>query len=407
MRAMRIYIAIALVLALLVPVLASAKGGEGEFASDRVLVKFKAGTSNVEKQKVHTKHGGRVIDEIAEIGVQVVQIPKGRVHEKVKGYKEEKVVEYVEPDYIVRLAGFPNDTGFSQQWGLHNTGTIEGSIPDADIDAPEAWTVTAGRPDIKIAIVDTGIDQGHEDLADNITDNINFTTDEGYDDLFGHGTHVAGIAAAVTNNATGVAGTAYECSLMNVKVLDQQGSGFVSWVASGIIWAANNGAKVINLSLGTSQPSVALKVAVDYAWAHGAVVVAAAGNDGSRKRVFPAFYKDCIAVAASTPADAKADFSTYGGWVDIAAPGVQIYSTLPHDSSLITDYFQTYEYGYLDGTSMATAFVSGVAGLVWASEYGTDNIAVRARIEDTADQVGEIWTTYRIPRVNAYNAVSP
>lgn len=406
MRILRICTAIGLALALLVPVLASAKGGEGEFAPDRVLVKFKAGTSNADKQKAHAKHGSRVIGEIEAINVQVVEVPAGKVKDKVKHYNGEKAVEYAEPDYIFQALGTPGDEYFDLQWGFNNTGQT-GGTSDADIDAPEAWDVTAGGSDVKIAVIDSGIDQDHEDLASKIVANKNFSTSTTVDDLFGHGTHVAGIIAAVTDNEVGVAGAAYDCSLINGKVLRDDGVGYLSWVAEGIVWATDSGAKVINLSLGSPIPSLVLRASIDYAWSQGAVVVAAAGNDGLRKPVFPAYYKNCVAATATDANDAKAVFSTYGKWVDVAAPGVAIYSTLPNHSSLISDYFQTYEYGYLDGTSMSTAFVSGVAGLVWASEYGTDNATVRARIEDTADQAGEIWTTYRIPRVNAYNAVSP
>lgn len=194
---------------------------------------------------------------------------------------------------------------------------------------------------------------------------------------------------------------------MNGKVLADDGSGFYSWVASGIVWAVDNGAKVINMSLAGRVPSLALKAAVNYAWLKGAVLVAAAGNSGIPAPSYPAFYKNCIAVAATDANDAKAGFSTYGKWVDVAAPGVDIYSTLPNHETTLTDLGLPLNYGYGSGTSMATPHVAGVAGLVWATGYYSDNAAVRNRIEDTADQVGTIWTRYRIPRVNAYNAVNP
>ncbi|GAI46832.1 unnamed protein product, partial [marine sediment metagenome] len=146
----------------------------------------------------------------------------------------------------------------------------------------------------------------------------------------------------------------YNSSLMNVKVLGDDGCGYYSWVAQGIIWAANNGADVINLSLSGSSFSSTLQQAVDYAWNHGVVVVAAAGNDGSSNRLYPAYYDNCIAVAATDANDNLASWSNYGSWVDVAAPG-SAYSTKPNG-----------QYGYMAGTSMASPHVAGLAGLVFS-----------------------------------------
>ncbi|MDQ0287815.1 thermitase [Desulfofundulus luciae] len=376
----------------------------GGTAPSRVVVKFKAGTDDAVKRKVHAMHGGRVVREIPALGVQVVEVPAEKAKEKADAYQREGSVEFAEPDCVAKALEIPNDSYFSKQWDMNNTGQTGGK-PDADIDAPEAWDVTASSPSVKIAILDTGIDQDHEDMAGKIVGNVNFTISPTVDDFFGHGTHVAGIAAAVGNNEKGIAGTAYNASLMNVKVLDDTGSGYYSWIAEGIVWAVDNGARVINMSLGGTQPSRLLEQAVNYAWSKGAVLVAAAGNEGSKQPLYPAAYKNCIAVAATDANDQKAAFSSYGKWVTVAAPGVNIFSTLPNHPSVVGSYLGVTGYGALDGTSMATPHVSGVAALVWASKYGTGNQAVRKRIESTADRIAGTGTYWAYGRVNAYNAV--
>ena len=358
-------------------------------APDRILVKFQPGTLEATKGDINRKYGGTVVDAIPGIGVQVVKIPKDQVEDKVKGYLREASVQFAEPDYIATAVFEPDDTYFANQWGM------------TQIDAPEAWDITQGSADIKIAILDTGIDQDHEDLAAKIVANTNFTDSPTVDDNYGHGTHVAGIAAAITNNGKGVAGVGFNSSLMNGKVLGDDGSGYYSWIANGITWAANNGAKVINLSLGSTWPSRTLQSAVNYAWNNGVVVVAAAGNSNSGRAFYPAYYTNCIAVAATDQSDAKASWSNFGKWVDIAAPGVDIFSTLPNHSNQIG----ILNYGSLSGTSMSTAHVAGVAALVWATGYGTSAFSVRNRIQGTADSAGTMWSKYRIKRVNAYKAV--
>jgi len=358
-------------------------------APDQILVKFLPGTSQETKAGVHKRYGSKVVDVIPGIDVQVVRIPENKVAEKVRAYKGEASVEFAEPDYVAEAILTPNDPYFGKQWGM------------VKIHAPEAWDITTGSPGVKIAICDTGIDQNHEDLAAKIVGNKNFTQSRTVDDNYGHGTHVAGIAAAITNNGKGVAGVGFDSSLMNVKVLGDTGSGYYSWVANGINWAANNGAKVINLSLGGSSASDTLESAVNYAWGKGCVLVAAVGNDNTSAPLYPAYYENCIAVAATDQNDAKASFSNYGAWVDIAAPGVDIFSTLPNHRNRIG----ILNYGSLSGTSMSTPHVAGLAGLVWATEYGTSQVNVRSRIEGTADEAGTMWSTYGIKRINAYNAV--
>jgi thermitase len=373
-----------------VPAFAAGQGNAQDFASDHILVMFNDGTPENTKQDVHNRQNGAVIGKIDKLGVQVVKIPAGKVKEKVNAYRSEKAVAFAEPDYLAYALGTPNDPNYLIQWGL------------TKIQAPQAWDVTTGAPAVKIAILDTGVDQNHEDLAGKVVLNKNFTTSSTVDDRYGHGTHVAGIAAAVTNNSKGVAGVGYNCTIMNGKVLDDSGSGAYSWIANGIIWAADNGANVINMSLGGGSGDSTLQRAVDYAWSKGVVVVAAAGNNGVSSPSYPAYYSNCIAVAATDSSDAKASWSNYGSWVDVAAPGAGIYSTIPNHSNKTG----MLNYGYLSGTSMATPFVAGEAALIWATSYGTTNTNVRNRIESTADRITGTGTDWTYGRINALSAVT-
>lgn len=390
---MKAVLAMAISLACAIPAHAVYDGkkpvpGRPEFAPDRILVKFKSDASPLIAGEVHKGHRAEVRKVIPGINVHVVGIPPGiAVEEMVRRYNAEVSVEYAEPDYIARAAAtaVPDDPLFSQQWGLKNAN-------DADIDAPEGWGMKTGSPSIEIAIVDTGIGP-HQDLAVVSGYNAITNVEEIARDDNGHGTHVAGIAAAATANGVGVAGVSWGCGLMAVKVLDAEGSGYYSDVADGIMWAANHGAQVINMSLGGSSDSATLRSAVDYAWGKGTLLACAAGNSGSSAPSYPGKYNNCIAVAATDRNDQKTWWSTSGKWVDVAAPGDGILSTYPGDL-----YLQ------LSGTSMATPHVAGLAGLVWdatsdANNDGKFNDDVRARIESTCDRIkgtGKYWSKGRI-----------
>jgi thermitase len=354
-------------------------------SSDYILVKFKPGAGASETAEIHRQLGGKVKKTIPEIGVQVVKVPKGQAKEKAKAYSSKAKVAYAEPDFVAEAMGDPDDPGFGYQWGL------------ATVQAPQAWDVTTGSSSINIAILDTGVDLDHPDLADKIVANVNFSTSATADDLYGHGTHVAGIAAASTDNGIGVAGLGYSANIMNVKVLADNGGGVYSSVASGIIWAADNGADIINMSLGGTADSQALEDAVNYAWSKGVVVVVAAGNNGKSDPFYPASYTNCIAVAATDANDEKPLWSNYGDWVDVAAPGREIYSTLAGNC-----------YGYMSGTSMASPHVAGLAALVFAtvSDMNGDgklNDEVRSRMEATCDNIGVSGIGHG--RINAARAV--
>lgn len=390
---------------------ASAEGDAG-YVKGEILVKFTNDASLSDVSNIHRRNGNKVKDIIPGINIQVVDIGRKNIGQMVSMYAKSGLVEFVEPNYMAKA--FTDDEYFDRQWGLNNLGqetcNTEGDIcitgsDDADVDAPEAWELTTGNPAVRIAILDSGIDSDHPDLVGKVVDSADFTG-SGTEDNYGHGTHVAGIAAANTNNGIGVAGLGHNSVLMNVKVLGDDGYGPYSWIANGIYWAVQNNAKVINMSLGSSQRSSTLQAAVNYAWGNDVVVVAAAGNSNNPSRTYPAYYSNCIAVAATDNNDTKASFSSYGKWVDVAAPGENIYSTFPNNAFYLqTVYGRSQNYDFGSGTSMSTPFVSGLAALVWSTEYGTSAQSVRDRIELTADTVPGTGDYWKWGRINVFNAV--
>jgi len=293
----------------------------------------------------------------------------------------------------------PNDTFYNQEWGLHV------------VEAPRAWYLSCGCPSALIAILDSGVDLAHPDLASKVRTDIDYDFVNGdavADDDYGHGTHVAGIAGAATNNTTGVAGLGWEATLLPLKVLDANGSGSSDKLATAIRYAADNGAAVINMSLGglTSCLST-VQQAVDYAYNRGVVLVAAAGNHGTQPNgeMFPANCNHVLGVAATEPDDRIASYSNYGNHVSVAAPGSEIYNTgWPGDSQ--ADCRSGYCYKW--GTSMATPHVAGLAALVRAHYPSYTPGQVASAILDNAEDLGASgWDPYYgCGRINAHRALS-
>jgi thermitase len=281
------------------------------------------------------------------------------------------------PTYIpgAENAYSPDDSYLVEGWGVDK------------IEAPKAWQITIGDPSIIVAVLDTGINKDNSDLAARVVADVNLSNSPTSDDLYGHGTHMAGTIVAIAPG----------CQLMNVKVADDTGKCQPSVVAKGILWAVKHGAKVINMSLAMSA-SPDLEEAVDYAWNQGAIIVAAAGNKGTSEPSYPAYYSGCIAVAGTNENDSLALLSSYGHWVDVAAPGFNIYSELPHN-----------EYGYKTGTSAAAAHVSGMAALVFSvaaddNGNGEVNDEVRWAIENSCTSVAGDIVVHGL--VNAWQAVT-
>ena len=345
---------------------ASEPAGPNDYATGQILVKFNPGTSADNIAGVLACHGDAIIGTIAGLDVDVVQVPVGQERARIADYQRESSVKYAEPDYILKATFVPNDPAFGNpQWDM----TL--------IKCDTAWDVTKGSRGVAVADLDTGIDLNHPEFLQKVVKYKNFTsTSLSVQDVNGHGTHTAGTIAAQTNNSLGISSVGFNTVLMVGKVLGDSGSGQLSWVANGITWAADNHAKVINMSLGSTSGSSTLQSAVDYAWAHGVVICAAAGNNNSSSAFYPAYYTNCIAVGATDINDRRASFSNWGSWVDVAAPGVNIYSTYPPASYLSAS-----------GTSMASPHVAGLAALVWASPYGTSNASVRAQITSKVDPI--------------------
>ncbi|OGH21641.1 MAG: hypothetical protein A2629_01915 [Candidatus Levybacteria bacterium RIFCSPHIGHO2_01_FULL_41_15] len=355
-----------------------------EFASDKVLVRFQDKISEKEKDTVLFSVGAKREKKLGRINAERVKVPKSKVKETIGKLKKSSKIKYAEPDFVAKKVEIPNDPYYSSQWGLPK------------IKAEGGWDKTHGGDLAPVAVLDTGIDDSHPDISGKVVKRANFSWDPDVDGD-GHGTHVAGIVAATTNNSIGIASLGYDTKLISVKVLDNSGSGYYSWIANGIIWAADNGAKVINLSLGGYFDSSTLRDAVNYAWGKGVVIAAAAGNSNNTRALYPAYYTNSIAVAATDSSDNKASFSSYGWWVDLAAPGVSILSTYNGN------------YAYLSGTSMATPFVSALSSLVFANNSSFDNQDVRNKIESTAEKIaktGNYWTYGRIDACAALDCES-
>ncbi|KHL93510.1 serine protease [Paenibacillus sp. IHB B 3415] len=262
----------------------------------------------------------------------------------------------------------PNDLLFSTyQWNL------------PAIETELGWNLSKGSKEVVVAVVDTGVQADHPDLQGQLLAGYNAITNGGApDDDVGHGTHVSGIIGALTNNEEGVAGISWYNKILPVKALDNSGAGTTYSVAEGIIWAADHGAKVINLSLGNYADSQFLHDAIKYAYDRDVVIVSASGNDNTERPGYPAAYEEVIAVAATNSTGVRASFSNYGDYIDVAAPGESIASTYPDN-----------QYAALSGTSMASPHVAALAGLVRSLNPGLTNKEVTELLTSNAVDLGD------------------
>ncbi|MFC4323568.1 S8 family peptidase [Litchfieldia salsa] len=283
-------------------------------------------------------------------------------------------VDIVEPNFILiqneqseAFSNGPNDRLYQRyQWNLPM------------IQAESGWGISRGTEDVRIAVLDTGVDLDHPDLVGRLTKGYNIVDNTNLpDDDNGHGTHVAGVIASETNNKEGVAGITWFNPIMPIKVMGNEGYGSSFDIANGIIWATDNGADVINLSLGNYRDSDLLHEAVTYAFNHDVVVIAASGNDNTDHPSYPAAYPEVLSVSAIDYNGNKASFSNYGNYIDITAPGVHIPST----------YLDS-QYAALSGTSMATPHVAALAGLIRSVQPDMKNTEVMAIIKDTSIDIG-------------------
>jgi thermitase len=346
------------------------KPGPSVQAASQVLVKFRRALSIPMQAATIVAYQSKAVTKIPRLGVYVMEIPtNSTVDEMVNALRRNPDVEYAEPNVLMRALVTPNDPLFKYQYALSNSGQLIGFIPGspqgkatADIKAPAAWEETKGREDIVVAVVDSGVDMAHPDLKNKIKnsgrDFINGDNDA--TDDFYHGTMVAGIVGAQCDNNEGIAGVAWNCKILPVKVLDNTGVGATDKVAAGILWATDNGAAVINLSLGAETGTETLRAALKYAFDKGVVIIAAAGNTNGNV-FYPAAYDTYVlSVAATDYNDTRAESSNFGARIDVAAPGVRILSTVP--TWYLSPDVLPYQFG--DGTSYAAPHVSGLAALI-------------------------------------------
>ena len=279
---------------------------ESQSVPDEILLKFKPGVSGETKDNIRNSHGIKKEEVIDKIDVERGKVPPEARDKVIAALSKNPMVEYAEKNNIVKAQLLSNDPALSSQWSM------------TKIEAPSAWDISTGSSKVMIAVLDSGVDTGHEDLK-GVLEQINGQLPVQDDN--GHGTLVSGLASAQTNNSLGMSSLCWQCSLLSLKVLDSTGSGSDAGVASGIVAATDNEAKVINLSLGSYATTQTMQDAINYAWNKGVVVVGASGNDNLTEPFYPAALDHVIAVGATTADDQKASFSNYGSWLDVVAPG--------------------------------------------------------------------------------------
>ncbi|RJQ32863.1 MAG: peptidase S8 [Actinobacteria bacterium] len=333
---------------------------------------------------------GLAIKESMGKGFYKLTVKKGKtVNGAIDALEENPRIEAAQPNYGRRVLATVNDTYASRQWALTTVNLLN------------AWDHEQGLSNpVTVAVVDSGVDLAHPDLSGRLVAGYDFTedNDQPYDDI-GHGTHVAGIIAANANNGQGVAGVSWGAKVMPVKVMSN-GVGYDWTVAQGIKWAVDNGANIINLSLGGPGYSAILDEATTYAYNHGVIVLAAAGNDESSEIEYPAGNQHVVGVGATDDRDTHAYFSNYNSTVDISAPGVDIFSTYGYLGS-------GHSYVSMSGTSMATPMAAGLAALV-KSKYPSMSVdEVVSRLKDRADDLGSSGRDnyFGYGRINALKAL--
>lgn len=350
-------------------------------ATDQILVKMKSGK---DAKMVAKKHGAGNVESLGTlVDTKLIKVPAGKAQEFVEKFAKDEDVEYAELDYVITAT--PNDPSYGSQYHLTR------------IQANLAWDIHSGTSGATIAVIDTGVDLDHPDLAAKIVAGYDFVyNDTVADDDHGHGTHCAGIAAADGNNSIQGTGVSWGARIMPIKVMNASGSGTTSNVIKGIDFARTNGAHIALLSFGGGGSySQTFQTAITNAWNAGMVLTAGAGDMGTNQITYPANYANVISVAATTSTDAKASFSNYGTWVDVAAPGSSIYSTA-RGGGMTT----------MSGTAQAASVVAGLAALLRTKNPVASNASLQSRIFNTADAISGTGSYWIYGRVNAYKAVN-
>ncbi len=357
----------------------------GQFVRGRLLVKFRDGVPAERGQHMMAEIGGRKSGEIPQIGVSIVELPENASEVAFARIMQSRPeVEFVELDQVLPPAELtPNDPLYSNaEWHLRK------------IEAPTAWSSTTGNSSITIAILDTGVDSTHPDLSAKMVPGWNvFNNNSDTSDVHGHGTQVAGVAAANTDNALGVASVAWGCKIMPIRISNAKGNASYSDMASGLNWAADNGARVANISY-IASTSQSVTSAAKYFQSKGGVVAVAAGNysDFARNADNPYI----LTVSATDRNDVLYGWSNTGNNVDLAAPGE------------VTTTRRGGGYGLASGTSFSAPIVAGVAALVLSARPDLTAAQVQDILEQNADDLGVAgWDIkYGSGRINAARAMS-
>jgi thermitase len=361
-----------------------AQKGPTKWADGELLVGMRAGVSNEWASGLFKAHGATLLEEISQLNVHRIRVAPAALEAVERALSKRPEVKFVERNGVLELNTVPNDPMYPSEWHLDKVGV------------PSAWEITRGTSSVIVAVVDTGVDASHPDLANKVIPGYNaYNNNNDTSDVYGHGTKVAGIIAAESNNGFGVSSIAWMNPIMPIRITDSSLAVYYSVVANGIIWAVDHGAKVINASIADVAGSSTVGSAANYARNKGAVVVAAAGNCGCFDSTPENPY--IISVGATDGADNVASFSSRGNYVDVAAPGVGIYTTTSGGG-----------YGAPSGTSMASPITAGVVALMMSANPSLKPAQVESLLEATADDFGPAGydTDYGYGRVNAYRAVA-
>lgn len=341
-------------------------------SDDHIIVKFKDDLSKRDQSKIKEETQTKDSNIVNAVGAEVLEVEDDtNSRDAVLEYRSKFAdkIDYAELDVQMKPTLIPNDPQLPNQWALPK------------MDAYNGWNISQGSEEVKIAVLDTGVNINHPDLVNKLAPGYN-VVDNNTDltDLHGHGTLMMGIAGAQTNNSIGIAGVGINPKIMMLRISNNEyGWAYSSDMAEAITYATDNGAKVISISFGSTYPSATIRNAVDYANARGVFITAAAGNDGITQPNYPAAFEHVVSVGATDQNDIKASWSNYGSWVDVTAPGVSIRSTN-----------EAGNYSSVSGTSPATPHVAGLAALALSENNTLTPLEVENYIKTNTNDLGSV-----------------
>ncbi len=343
---------------------------EGENVPGRLIVQFKGGVGHSDKDKDLQDAHAHITHTISQIGAEVLEVPKGEEGRALDMLKHNPRIAYAEYDGILTPTAIPNDPSYPNQWALQK------------IAAPAGWEVTTGSSNVTVAVLDSGVDSTHPDLAQNLVTGHNFisnSSNTGADAACGHGTKVAGTVAEVGNNAEGGSGVSWNSKIMPLVIADGTTSCSTYWstVASAITYAVDHGARIINISYAGTADSSTMQNAVNYAWNKGVIVFASAANSNTNVLYYPAAEANVVGVSATDENDSRAYFSNYGSYIDLGAPGTNIFTTTNGGG-----------YATVSGTSFSSPISAGLAALVFSINPSLSGSQVVSLMEDNSDDLG-------------------